>query len=125
MIPFWFLPYTVALGNTVVIKPSEKTPMSMEKIMNLISEAGFPEGVIQQINGGKETVDYILENKKVVGVRFVGSTPVAEYVYKKGTSNKKRVQGGASAKNYVMVMPDADLEGSINNMIASSNDSAV
>ncbi len=119
MIPFWFLPYAVALGNTVVIKPSEKTPMSMEMIMNLISEAGFPEGVIQQINGGKEAVDYILENKKVVGVSFVGSTPVAEYVYKKGTSNKKRVQGGASAKNYVMVMPDADLEGSINNIIGS------
>lgn len=119
MIPFWFLPYAVTLGNTVVMKPSEKTPMSMEMMMNLINEAGYPSGVIQQVNGGKEAVDFILENKKVVGISFVGSTPVADYVYKKGTSSRKRVQGGASAKNYVLVMPDADVEGNMNNMIGS------
>ena len=119
MIPFWFFPYAVTLGNTVVIKPSEKTPMSMEMIMNLVKDSGYPEGVIQLVNGGKEVVDFILENKKIAGVSFVGSTPVAEYVYKKGTSNRKRVQGGASAKNYILVMPDADLDGSIDNMIGS------
>ncbi len=119
MIPFWFVPYAVTLGNAVVIKPSEKTPMSIEMVMSLVKEAGYPEGVIEQVNGGREAVDYILENKKVAGVSFVGSTPVAEYVYKKGTSSRKRVQGGASAKNYVLVMPDADLEGSINNIIGS------
>ena len=119
MIPFWFFPYAVTLGNTVVVKPSEKTPMSMEMIMSLVRDAGYPEGVIQLINGGREAVDHILENKKVAGISFVGSTPVAEYVYKKGTSNRKRVQGGASAKNYVLVMPDANLEGVISNIIGS------
>jgi malonate-semialdehyde dehydrogenase (acetylating)/methylmalonate-semialdehyde dehydrogenase len=119
MIPFWFFPYAVTFGNTVVIKPSEKTPMSMEMIMKLVSEAGYPEGVIQLINGGREAVDHILENKKVAGISFVGSTPVAEYVYKRGTSNRKRVQGGASAKNYILVMPDADLKSNIGNLIGS------
>ncbi len=119
MIPFWFFPYAVTLGNSVVIKPSEKTPMSMEMVMGLVKEAGFPDGVIQQVNGGKESVDFILENKKIAGVSFVGSTPAAEYVYRKGTSRKKRVQGGASAKNFILVMPDADLEKNIDNMVGS------
>ncbi|MFP3255223.1 MAG: CoA-acylating methylmalonate-semialdehyde dehydrogenase [Thermoplasmata archaeon] len=119
MIPFWFLPYAVALGNTVVVKPSEKTPLSMEKSMELIKKAGFPDNVIQLLNGGKEAVEYILENKKIAGISFVGSTPVAEYVYKKGTSLKKRVQAGASAKNFILVMPDADLEKNIKNIIGS------
>ncbi|MEM4039960.1 MAG: aldehyde dehydrogenase family protein, partial [Thermoplasmata archaeon] len=80
MIPYWFMPYAIALGNTVIIKPSEKTPMSMEKSMELIKKTGIPPNVVQLINGGKEAVDYILENKKVVGISFVGSTPVADYV---------------------------------------------
>ncbi|PMB76382.1 MAG: methylmalonate-semialdehyde dehydrogenase (CoA acylating), partial [Fervidicoccus fontis] len=92
MIPFWFMPYAVAMGNTVIIKPSEKTPMSMEKSMELIKKAGFPENVVQLVNGGKEVVDYILDNNKIAGISFVGSTSVAEYVYKTGTSRKKRVQ---------------------------------
>ena len=119
MIPFWFMPYAIALGNTVIIKPSERTPMTMEYIMGLISKAGIPKNVVQLLNGGKETVDLILENKKIVGVSFVGSTPVAKYVYNKGTSNGKRVQAGASAKNFIVVMPDADLDGSIKNIIGS------
>lgn len=119
MIPFWFFPYAVTLGNTVIIKPSEKTPMSMEYVMKLVKEAGYPDGVIQMVNGGREAVDYILDNKKIAGVSFVGSTPVAEYVYKKGTSSRKRVQCGASAKNFVLVMPDADLKGNIGNIIGS------
>jgi malonate-semialdehyde dehydrogenase (acetylating)/methylmalonate-semialdehyde dehydrogenase len=119
MIPFWFFPYAVTLGNSVVIKPSEKTPMSMEMVMSLVKDSGYPDGVIQEINGGKEAVDYILENKNVKGISFVGSTPVADYVYKKGTSGGKRVQGGASAKNHILVMPDAKLDQSINNIIGS------
>lgn len=119
MIPFWFLPYAIALGNTVIIKPSEKTPLSIEKSMELLKKAGIPDGVVQVVNGGKEAVDYIIENKKIAGISFVGSTPVAEYVYKKGTSMKKRVQAGASAKNFILVMPDADLEKHMKNIIGS------
>ncbi len=119
MIPFWFLPYAIALGNTVIVKPSEKTPMSMEFAMDLIKKAGIPKNVVQLVNGGSEAVNYILENEKVNGISFVGSTPVAEYVYKKGTSLGKRVQAGASAKNFVLVMPDADLDANIKNIIGS------
>jgi len=119
MIPFWFLPYAIALGNTVIVKPSEKTPMSMEFAMDLIKKAGIPKNVVQLVNGGSEAVNYILENERVNGISFVGSTPVAEYVYKKGTSLGKRVQAGASAKNFVLVMPDADLDANIKNIIGS------
>ncbi len=119
MIPFWFLPYAIALGNTVIVKPSERTPMSMEFAMDLIKKAGIPKNVVQLVNGGSEAVNYILENEKVNGISFVGSTPVAEYVYKKGTSSGKRVQAGASAKNFVLVMPDADLDANIKNIIGS------
>ncbi len=119
MIPFWFFPYAIALGNAVVIKPSEKTPLSMEKVMELVKKTGLPRGVIQQVNGGKEVVDYLIENRKVRGISFVGSTPVADYVYKKGTSNRKRVQAGASAKNFILVMPDAKLDSNMDNIIGS------
>lgn len=119
MIPFWFMPYAIALGNTVVIKPSEKTPMSMEKVMDLVKRSGIPPGVVQLVNGGREAVDYLLENEKVKGISFVGSTSVAENVYKRGTSNRKRVQAGASAKNFILVMPDATLDSDIGNMIGS------
>ncbi len=119
MIPFWFLPYAIALGNTVIIKPSEKTPLSVEKSMELLKKAGVPDNVVQVVNGGKEAVDYILENKRIAGISFVGSTPVAEYVYTKGTSMKKRVQAGASAKNFILVMPDADLDKHMKNIIGS------
>ncbi len=119
MIPFWFIPYAIAMGNTVVVKPSEKTPMSMEKSMEMIKKAGIPEGVVQLINGGGEAVNYLLENDKISGISFVGSTPVAKYVYERGIAKGKRVQAGASAKNFVLVMPDADLDANIDNMIGS------
>jgi len=119
MVPFWFFPYAIALGNTVVIKQSEKTPMSMEKIMELVGKAGIPPNVVQYITGGREAVDYILENPKIVGISFVGSTPVAKAVYSKAHSLKKRVQAGASAKNFVLVMPDAKLDSVIKNIISS------
>lgn len=119
MIPYWFMPYAIALGNTVVMKPSEKTPLSIEKSMEFIKKAGIPENVVQLVNGGKEAVEFLLENKKIAGISFVGSTPVAEYVYKKGTSSRKRVQAGASAKNYILVMPDADIDKYMSNIISS------
>ncbi|MGC8673187.1 MAG: CoA-acylating methylmalonate-semialdehyde dehydrogenase [Thermoplasmata archaeon] len=119
MIPYWFMPYAIAMGNTVIMKPSEKTPMSIEKSMEFIKKAGFPENVVQLVNGGREVVNYILDNKKISGISFVGSTPVAEYVYKTGTSKRKRVQAGASAKNFILVMPDADIEKHMPNIIGS------
>lgn len=119
MIPFWFVPYALALGNGVVIKPSEKTPMSIEMIMGMLKKAGIPDGLVQLVNGGRETVEYLVENSKVAGVSFVGSTGVAKMIYRNGTANGKRVQAGASAKNYVLVMPDADIENNVGNMTGS------
>ncbi len=119
MIPFWFLPYAIALGNTVIVKPSEKTPMSMEYAIDLIKKAGIPKNVVQLVNGGSEAVNFILENDKIKGISFVGSTPVAEHVYKTGLSSGKRVQAGASAKNFILVMPDANLDANIKNIIGS------
>jgi len=119
MIPFWFIPYAIMMGNTVIVKPSEKTPMSMERSMEIIKKSGIPDGVVQMINGGGEAVNFMLENKKISGISFVGSTPVAKYVYEKGILNGKRVQAGASAKNFIMVMPDADLDSNMSNLIGS------
>ena len=110
MIPFWFLPYALACGNTVVIKPSEKTPMTMQKVITLFEAAGFPEGVVNLVNGGPEAVNAILDHPIVRAVSFVGSTPVAKHVYSCATANGKRVQAQGGAKNPLVIMPDADLE---------------
>ncbi len=119
MVPFWFIPYAVGLGNTIVIKPSERVPLSMQLVAELFTEAGFPENVISIVNGGKETVDAMLENRLVRGISFVGSTKIGEYIYSKGAQNHKRVQAGTSAKNYELVMPDADLDRAIPGLISS------
>jgi len=113
MIPFWFLPYALACGNTVVIKPSEKTPMTMQKVFSLFETAGFPKGVINLVNGSAEAVNALLDHPTVQAVSFVGSTPVAKHVYSRGSANGKRVQAQGGAKNVLVVMPDADLESSI------------
>jgi malonate-semialdehyde dehydrogenase (acetylating)/methylmalonate-semialdehyde dehydrogenase len=113
MIPFWFLPYAVAAGNTVVIKPSERTPMTMQRIMDLVSAAGFPKGVINLVNGGADTVNALLDHPNVRAVSFVGSTPVARHVYSKASANGKRVQAQGGAKNLTVVLPDADLDSTI------------
>jgi len=113
MIPFWFLPYALACGNTLVIKPSEKTPMTMQKVLNLFEAAGFPKGVINLVNGAAEAVNAILDHPTVQAVSFVGSTPVAKHVYSRGAANGKRVQAQGGAKNPLVIMPDADLETSI------------
>jgi malonate-semialdehyde dehydrogenase (acetylating)/methylmalonate-semialdehyde dehydrogenase len=110
MIPFWFLPYAVATGNCVVIKPSERCPMTMNMIAPLFEEAGFPPGVINLVNGGPDTVNALLDHPDVKAVSFVGSTPVARHVYARSSANGKRVQAQGGAKNPLVIMPDADLE---------------
>ena len=110
MIPFWFLPYAIACGNTCVIKPSEKVPLTMMLAIRLIEQTGIPKGVVNLINGGKETVDAMLDHPKVKAISFVGSSQVAHYIYSRGAANGKRVQAQGGAKNPVVVMPDADAE---------------
>jgi len=110
MIPFWFLPYAVACGNTYIVKPSSEVPLSMNKMFELIDEADFPPGVINLVNGTREVADVLLESKDLKGVSFVGSTPVARYVYAKATSTGKRAQCQGGAKNFLVVMPDAPLD---------------
>ena len=110
MVPIWFLPYAVACGNTMIVKPSERVPLTMVKMFGLIEQAGFPPGVLNLVNGGKAVVDAILDHPAVRAISFVGSTPVARYIYSRGAANGKRVQCQGGAKNHVVVMPDADLE---------------
>lgn len=110
MIPFWFMPYAIACGNTYIIKPSEKVPMTMAKIFELFEAVNLPKGVLNMVHGGKETVDAILEHPFIPAISFVGSTPVAKHVYQTGTLNGKRVQAQGGAKNAVVVMPDAEEE---------------
>ena len=110
MIPLWFLPYAVATGNCFILKPSERVPMTSQKLFELIEQAGFPPGVIQLVNGSKETVDALLDHPQVKAVSFVGSTPVARYVYSRATANGKRAQCQGGAKNPVIIMPDADMD---------------
>ncbi len=110
MIPFWYLPYAIACGNTYIIKPSEKVPMTMQVIFRLIHELGLPKGVINLVNGGKEAVDAILDHPVIRGITFVGSSAVAKYVYSRAAANGKRVQAQGGAKNPVLILPDADME---------------
>ncbi|RME57665.1 MAG: aldehyde dehydrogenase family protein, partial [Caldilineae bacterium] len=110
MIPLWFLPYAVVTGNCFILKPSEKVPMSSQKLFELLDAAGFPPGVVQLVNGAADTVNAILDHPGVRGVSFVGSTPVAKYVYSRATANGKRAQCQGGAKNPVVIMPDADME---------------
>jgi malonate-semialdehyde dehydrogenase (acetylating)/methylmalonate-semialdehyde dehydrogenase len=110
MIPFWYLPYALAAGNTYIIKPSEKVPMTMQFIFKLIEQVGFPKGVINMVNGAKETVDGILEHPAIRAITFVGSTNVAKYIYSTAALHGKRVQAQGGAKNPVIILPDADME---------------
>lgn len=109
MIPLWFLPYAVATGNSFILKPSERVPMTSAHLFELIDQAGFPKGVIQLVNGGKDTVDALLDHPLVKAVSFVGSTPVARYIYSRATTNGKRAQCQGGAKNPVVILPDADM----------------
>ncbi|MEX1187236.1 MAG: CoA-acylating methylmalonate-semialdehyde dehydrogenase [Gemmatimonadaceae bacterium] len=110
MVPLWFLPYAVATGNTFVLKPSEQVPLSQIRIFELAHEAGFPPGVLNLVNGGKDVVNAILEHPGITGVSFVGSSPVAKHVYTTAAAHGKRVQALGGAKNHIVVMPDADFD---------------
>ncbi|GGN10030.1 methylmalonate-semialdehyde dehydrogenase (acylating) [Terrabacter tumescens] len=110
MVPMWFIPVAIACGNAVVLKPSEKDPSAALAIAALWKEAGLPDGVMQVVNGDKEAVDALLTHPDVKSVSFVGSTPIAKYVYETGTAQGKRVQALGGAKNHMLVLPDADLD---------------
>ncbi|PKW28094.1 CoA-acylating methylmalonate-semialdehyde dehydrogenase [Phycicoccus duodecadis] len=110
MVPMWFIPVAIATGNAVVLKPSEKDPSAAIAIAKLWTEAGLPDGVMNVVNGDKEAVDALLTHPDVKAVSFVGSTPIAKYVYETGTAHGKRVQALGGAKNHMIVLPDADLD---------------
>jgi malonate-semialdehyde dehydrogenase (acetylating) / methylmalonate-semialdehyde dehydrogenase len=113
MIPFWFLPYAIACGNTFILKPSEKVPLTMAKVFRLFERIDLPAGVINLVHGGKETVDALLDHPEVKALSFVGSSAIAKYVYSRGSANGKRVQAQGGAKNPVVILPDADIEMSV------------
>ncbi len=110
MVPLWMIPMALATGNTFILKPSERDPSSANLIHELFTEAGLPAGVLNVVHGGKEVVDAILDHKDIQAVSFVGSTPIAEYVYTRGCAAGKRVQALGGAKNHMVIMPDADLD---------------
>ncbi len=110
MVPLWFVPVAIACGNAVVIKPSEKDPSAVNAVAALWKEAGLPDGVLNVVHGDKEAVDALLTHPDVRAVSFVGSTPIAKYVYETGTAHGKRVQALGGAKNHMVVLPDADLD---------------
>jgi malonate-semialdehyde dehydrogenase (acetylating)/methylmalonate-semialdehyde dehydrogenase len=110
MVPFWFIPYAIACGNTFIVKPSEKVPLTMHRIFELIEQLGLPPGVISLVNGAKPVVDVLLDHPKIRAISFVGSTPIAKYIYTRGSASGKRVQCQGGAKNHVVVLPDADME---------------
>ena len=110
MIPFWFLPYAVAAGNTVVIKPSERVPLTMQKVFEVLDDLKLPPGVINLVNGGREVVNAILDHPTIRAVSFVGSSTVAKHVYSRGAAAGKRVQCQGGAKNPVVILPDADMK---------------
>lgn len=124
MVPCWMFPIAIACGNTFVLKPSERTPLLANRLAELFKEAGLPDGVLNIVHGAHDVVNGILENKDVKAVSFVGSQPVAEYIYKTAAANGKRVQALAGAKNHSIVMPDADLENAVSNIIGAAFGSA-
>ncbi len=110
MVPLWMHPVAIACGNTFVLKPSERDPSAPMLVFDLFKQAGFPDGVLNVVNGDKEAVDAILDHPDIKAVSFVGSTPIAHYVYSRGTANGKRVQALGGAKNHMVVLPDADID---------------
>jgi malonate-semialdehyde dehydrogenase (acetylating)/methylmalonate-semialdehyde dehydrogenase len=120
MIPLWMFPMAIACGNTFVLKPSEQDPLTPTRLAELFIEAGAPEGVLNIVHGGKEQVDILLNHPTVKAVSFVGSVPVGQYIYKTATDNMKRAQCFAGAKNHTVIMPDANKEHVLNNMVGAS-----
>lgn len=120
MVPLWVLIPAIACGNTFVLKPSEKDPSSTVRVIELLKEAGLPDGVVNIVNGDKEAVDALLNDPRIQAVSFVGSTPIAEYIYTTGCANGKRVQALGGAKNHAIIMPDADLDNAVSAMMGAA-----
>lgn len=120
MVPLWMIPVSLACGNSFILKPSEKDPSASLMLAKLLKQAGLPDGVFNVVQGDKEVVDALLEAPDVAAVSFVGSTPIAEAIYSKGSANGKRVQALGGAKNHLVVMPDADLEGATNAIMGAA-----
>jgi malonate-semialdehyde dehydrogenase (acetylating) / methylmalonate-semialdehyde dehydrogenase len=124
MVPMWMFPVAIACGNTVVLKPSEKDPSCPMRVAELLHEAGLPDGVFNVVNGDRDAVDTLLTDPQVAAVSFVGSTPVADYIYRTASANGKRVQALGGAKNHMVVMPDADAENAASALIGAAYGSA-
>ncbi|MEM6513399.1 MAG: CoA-acylating methylmalonate-semialdehyde dehydrogenase [Pseudomonadota bacterium] len=124
MVPMWMYPMAIACGNTFILKPSEKDPTAPMLCARLLKEAGLPDGVFNVVNGDKEAVDTLLNDDRVQAVSFVGSTPIAEYIYSTGSENGKRVQALGGAKNHAIVMPDADIDNAVNALMGAAYGSA-
>jgi len=119
MVPLWFLPYAIATGNTFVLKPSEQVPLSQRRIFELIAQTGLPKGVVNLVNGGKEVVESLCGHRDVKGVSFVGSSTIAKLVYRLCGETGKRCQALGGAKNFIVIMPDADIERAVQNAVES------
>ena len=124
MVPMWMFPMAIACGNTFILKPSEKDPSCSIRLAQLFKEAGLPDGVFNIVNGDKEVVDAIISNKNISAVSFVGSTPIAKYIYENCAKNEKRVQALGGAKNHCVVMPDCDLDQAVNGLMGAAYGSA-
>ena len=124
MVPMWMFPISIACGNTFILKPSEKDPSCSMRLAELFMEAGLPKGVFNVVNGDKEAVDAIINNRDISAVSFVGSTPIAKYIYENCAKNEKRVQALGGAKNHFVVMPDADLDQAVNGLMGAAYGSA-
>ena len=124
MVPMWMFPMAIACGNTFILKPSEKDPSCSIRLAELFKEAGLPNGVFNVVNGDKEVVDAIINNKNITAVSFVGSTPIAKYIYENCAKNEKRVQALGGAKNHCVVMPDCDLDQAVNGLMGAAYGSA-
>ena len=120
MVPMWMYPLAIVCGNCFILKPSERDPSSTLYIAELLHEAGLPKGVLNVVNGGKEAVDTLLFDPRVEAISFVGSTPVAEYIYTTASANGKRCQALGGAKNHAIVMPDADIDNAVNQLIGAA-----
>lgn len=120
MVPMWMFPMAIACGNTFVLKPSERDPSVALRLAELFSQAGLPDGVFNVVNGDKLAVDVLLSDERVQALSFVGSTPIAESIYQKGSSNGKRVQALGGAKNHAVVMPDADINGAVDALMGAA-----
>tara|TARA_B100000579_G_scaffold434468_1_gene455430 strand:+ start:36 stop:1523 length:1488 start_codon:yes stop_codon:yes gene_type:complete len=124
MVPMWMYPLSIACGNAFILKPSEKDPSCSIKLAELFSEAGLPDGIFNVINGDKRVVDYLLNSKDISSISFVGSTPVAKYIYESASKNNKRVQALGGAKNHLVVMPDANLDQAVDGIMGAAYGSA-